>query len=188
MSTLVDFIRANWHEVPAESVIPDDMEFAVVWTGGHKVTHYAPDETGTHFRVTGFTLARFTPEPLPEPEPEFVLPTEPGSVVIAHTEHCQERRVFIRSTASVRYSWADRNYHWTTEQLIDPEPASVVPIETWERLRVLDPEDTRDRVDRDGDIMRFTTQSKAVWGESLMARHLRYGPLRFADEGGVLDD
>lgn len=66
-------------------------------------------------------------------------------------------------------------------------PVSHVPTETWDRLRVLDPEDKRDRVDRNGDVWHLmpydkweTSDDRACVGISTLHRY--YGPLRFADE------
>lgn len=184
MSKLIDYIRTHWHEVPEGIVIPDGVEFAVI---RHDEGVFTPAAHADDFyRVSGRSYTRFTPEPLPEPV--FELPTEPGTHIIASGDAFAMGKftdAVLALNTDGEWSGVTASGDYVSAefgQITSWRPVSLVPTETWDRLRVLDPEDERDRLDRDGDLMRFTTQSKKVWGEELAIWNCRYGPLRFADE------
>lgn len=184
MSTLVDYIRSNWHEVPEGIVIPDDVEFVVVGDHWGVVTPIGAGESRERLRSSTppDDITRFTPEPLPV-EPVFELPTTPGALIIAHDDKDETRRVFLRTSWG---HWADSEGFWSDDKIRDPQPAIAVLTEAWERLRVLDPEDRRDRVDRKGHV--WSHYSGYWWDGSggtctnVGGLHHYYGPLRFADE------
>lgn len=125
---------------------------------------------------------RFTREPITPPKPP--LPTEPG---------------FYTDKDGDLWKLRDDGMWELVDGCIYPResvasyapfvPVTLVPTETWDRLRVLDPEDTRDRVDANGGVWRYG-EGRNCWvrrgdgtflyGLEVVDRH--YGPLRFADE------
>ena len=158
------------HRVPDGATIPRGTPFGHIRDGRyqwHSQGHLwgLPQKDDT---------PRFTREPIASPKPP--LPTEPGA-------YLDKDGIAVELTDSGDwYVIGISERIWGFESRAPFAPASIVPTETWDRLRVLDPEDKRDRVDRDGDLMRFAARPKARWGEVLATVHWHYGPLRFADE------
>ena len=167
---------AELHRVPDGAMIPEDTPFGDIKKGKHR-WHSQGFPWGSPQEDD---IPRFTREPIAPPKPP--LPTEPG--------------YYLDKDGGLwelwRGEWGLMKASIRTVSPINPEgfapftPATIVPTETWDRLRVLAPEDARDRVDRDGDLMRIESRPKARWGEVLATVHWHYGPLRFADE--VSDD
>ena len=136
----------------------------------------------------GDGTARFTREPIAPPSPP--LPTEPGYYLdkdgdLWHVNDSGERAILVvgeRALENRYYPWGydDRRY-------APFAPVTLVPTDTWDRLRVLDPEDTRDRVDANGVTW---TREGGGWLPDAKSAALRCymslenipGPLRFADE------
>lgn len=182
MSTLVDYIRTHWHEVPEGVTIPDGVEFAAVWNRQDVVTHVGAGEPSTRLRRDRHAgdVTRFTPEPLPV-EPTFELPTTPGALIIAHDDKDATRRLFMRA---VEDGWYDFDGFYHTDEISDPQPAIVTP----NGVGVLDETDKRDRVDASGDRWKWDEKT-ATWmlnafiqRGTIAALDAAYGPLRFADE------
>lgn len=160
---------AELHRVPEGATIPKGTPRGRVFTDGSRDWL----DRGFTFDFKQYdSIARFTREPIAPP-----LPTERGY----YTDR-RGRPWGLRGGRWYLFG-VEHAYKASEVEYYAPfTPVTLVHTETWDRLRVLDPEDERDRVDADGDFMEFTTQTKADWGRELAARHWHYGPLSFADE------
>ena len=162
---------AELHRVPEGATIPKDVQHGYALPRGSFIWR----AMGRDIEIVRGMHPHFTREPIDPPAPP--LPTEPGYYLDKDGRPCALRggRWYL---FGVEYPFRANKMEWGAPFV----PVTLVPTETWDRLRVLDPEDTRDRVDRDGDLMRFAARPKARWGEVLATVHWHYGPLRFADE------
>lgn len=177
---------AELHRVPEGATIPRLTPHGYIRGGERRwrsrgLTANLPQEDD---------IPRFTREPIAPPTP---LPTEPGYYTdedgdLWHVNDSGERVILLVEglpLVGVHSSWVDddRNYGPFT-------PVTLVPTETWDRLRVLDPEDTRDRIGADNTRWRW---AEGAWRRvcdsdcriaisSLEGLSDWYGPLRFADE------
>ena len=114
---LAEFI----HRVPVGARIPDGEEYVVhssLFNGFHLWTsdgeHIAPPSDNPCY----------TREPIAAP-----LPTEPGSLVIAHTAKDSTRRVFMRAAANDWFCSHEGLPRWHFDKdLINPVPAKAVGV------------------------------------------------------------
>ena len=178
---------AELHRVPEGATIPEGMPYGLIDRGGYVERLWRSRGTPWGLRQED-SIARFTREPLAPPKPP--LPTEPGSLIQAVNTKGDECATMIRleggNWVGVDQDGDDR--FWGDESITSWEPMTAVPTETWDHLRVLDPEDKRDRVDAAGGMWRYS-EGRNCWeredgtflyGLEVVDRH--YGPLRFADE------
>ena len=173
--------REPWHHAKEGAKIPNDALWVIVRGDGIFDTY-------NHERTVGPDEVIFTREPIAPPSPP--LPTEPGYYLdkdgdLWHVNDSGERAILVvgeRALENRYYPWGydDRRY-------APFAPVTLVPTDTWDRLRVLDPEDTRDRVDANGVTW---TREGGGWLPDAKSAALRCymslenipGPLRFADE------
>lgn len=170
------------HRVPEGATIPKDTPYVYVRADGSRgwmeadPTWYVKQDDDT---------ARFTREPIAPPKPP--LPTQPGSTIRAVGVFGNECSVMTRSRSGF-WCGVDQKgtlHSWIDADIQEWETVTLVPTETWDRLRVLDPEDKRDRVDRDGHrLYRRDYGGVGDWAYGLAQRRVDSGPLRFADEVG----
>lgn len=166
------------HRVPKGEPIPQDTPYGFMRSNGNR--GWVDGGTKRAFDQLR-DVTYFTREPVAPP-----LPTEPGL-------YLDKDGVPVERTGTGEW------YAVGTEVPLDGieshapfTPATAVPTETWNRLRVLDPEDTRDRVDAYGGVWRYreglncwrSGDGAFLYTLEVIDRH--YGPLRFADE--VSDD
>ena len=168
---------AELHRVPEGATIPAHTPYGIV---GHGERWWRPQGPFEDLPQED-DIPRFTREPI---APH--LPTEPGLYLDKHGVPVE------RTGSGEWYSVGSAVRLLDTESHAPLTPATAVPTETWDRLRVLDPEDTRDRVDAEGSVWRYG-EGRGCWGREdgiflygLESVDRHYGPLRFADE--VSDD
>lgn len=111
------------HEVPKRATIPAHTPFVTIDRYGN--LRVLLDGLSEDRLPEERNDAYWTMEPIPDPGP--VLPTETGSLVIAHTEDDPTRRVFMRDEAG---PWHDGERFWAASDIIDPVPAKAVEVES----------------------------------------------------------
>lgn len=180
---------AELHRVPQGAKIPADMPYGIIDRGEHVERYWR--SRGTPWGLTQEdSVLRFTREPIAPPKPPKP-PTEPGSLIRAVNIGGDKCATMIRLEDG---DWhgvdQDGDYRfWVDESITSWEPMTAVPTETLDRLRVLDPEDRRDRVDAEGYVWRYNKDFNG-WESGNEVRYYylevvynNFGPLCFADEG-----
>lgn len=179
---------AELHRVPDGATIPKRTPYGYIQNGER---WWCPQGPPWDWRQED-NVPRFTREPIAPPAPP--LPTEPGFYLDKDGDLWSvgdDRRAMLTDGGRLNEC---RFRKWSGDdlQLAPFAPVTIIPTETWDRLRVLDPEDTRDRVDAHGRVWRYGEgrncweheNGTLLYGLEVVDRH--YGPLRFADE--VSDD
>lgn len=161
------------HRVPEGATIPAETPYGCIYIGSR--VWFCWGGAADIRQIDG--LPRFTRKPIAPPAPP--LPTEPGYYTdkdgdlwkLRHGEWCL-MKASIRAVSPIN-----------AEGFAPFTAVTLVPTETWDRLRVLDPDDTRDRVDAAGGMWRYERGEQiSSWAGDLADAHEYCGPLRFADE------
>lgn len=175
---------AELHRVPKGATIPGHMPYGLIEDGKH---WWCPQGLAV-YRGQGDDIPRFTREPIAPPKPP--LPTEPGSLIRAVNTDGDECAVMIRLEGGGWFGVDQDGVYrmWNDKIITSWEPMTAVPTVTWDRLRALDPEDKRDRVDSEGRVWRYSKKHDRWDNENgncfyyLEAMDSQIGPFRFADE------